>query len=95
MRDAGRLDRTHLLELHLRTQAVEEPCPAAKDERDDVQLHVVDEPGCQVLVDDAGAAAYQDVPPGRCRARLLHSADSIPPVTNVNVVSESVSGSRA
>src|ERR671931_1696498 len=61
MRDAGRLDRTDLLELEVRAEAVEKPCAAAEDERDDVQLELVDEPSREVLVDDAGAAADEHV----------------------------------
>src|SRR4029453_11971497 len=41
----------------------EEPCPAAEDQRDDVQLELVDEPSRQVLVDDVGAAADEHVLP--------------------------------
>ena len=41
--------------------AVEEARAAAKQHRDDVQLQLVDESGRQVLVDDVGAAADEDV----------------------------------
>src|SRR5919109_1955007 len=63
MRDAGRFDCTDLLELEVGAEAVKEPCAAAEDERDDVQLELVDVPSRQVLVDDAGAAADEYILP--------------------------------
>ena len=61
MRDPRRLDHAELLELQIRTHSVEEARAAAQEDRRDVQLQLVDQPGCQVLVDDVGAAADEDV----------------------------------
>ena len=94
MRHSVRLDRPNLLELQFGADVVEEPSAATKHQRDDVQLDLVDEPRREVLVDEAGAAADQDVLSGRGATRLIE-ADSIPSLTNVNVVSERVSGSRS
>jgi len=58
-----------------------------------MEFDLVDEPRHQVLIDDAGAAADDDVL-SPAAARAFSSADGIPSVTKVNVVSESVSGSR-
>src|SRR5829696_380907 len=57
VRYPGCLDRAELFKLQVRSDSVEETLAAAQDERRDVDLDFVDEPGRQVLVDDAGAAA--------------------------------------
>ena len=80
VRHPGRVDDAHALQPQGRPDSLEQARPSAEDERHDVQLQFVDEAGAQVLVD---------------RVRTCASADSIPSVTNVNVVSERVSGSRA
>ena len=61
VRDPGRLDRAELLELELRADAGEEARASAQEDRRDVQLQLVDQTGRQVLVDDVGAAADEDV----------------------------------
>jgi hypothetical protein len=60
-----------LLELEVGAEAVEEARAAAQYQRDDVQFEVLDEPGRQVLVDDTGAAADDDVLSGRGRPGLV------------------------
>jgi hypothetical protein len=82
-----------LLEFDAAADALEEACLATEKERDDVQLELVDQPRRQVLIDHVGAAAADDVLPGRRLARLVEGRVD-PAVTKVNVVSASVSGSR-
>ena len=94
MSDSGRLDRPHLLQPELGGQAVEEARAAAQHEWDDVQLELVDEARCQVLIDDIGPAADEDVLSGGS-GRAWSRAASMPSVTNVYVVSASVSGCRS
>src|SRR6188508_3287344 len=78
VRDTGRLDRPDLLELDVRADAVEESRPAAQENRDDVDLELVHEPGGQVLVDDVRAAADEDVLVAGCLPRLVEcGVDSI------------------
>ena len=85
VRDAGRLDRS-TCSSSSRADTFEEPRAVPEDQRDDVELELVDEARCQVLIDGAGAAADEDVLSRRsCRA--WSRADSIPSVTKVNVVS--------
>jgi hypothetical protein len=52
--DAGRLDRTHLLDLEV-ADVLEQPVTVPEQDRDDVQPELIDQPGGQVLLDDAGA----------------------------------------
>src|SRR3954470_5992678 len=60
--DAGRLDGPDLLELHLRVpEVVEEASTVAEHHRDDVELKLVQQSRCQVLVGDLGAAPEHDV----------------------------------
>src|SRR5437867_12406399 len=62
MGDAGRLDGPNLLELQLRvTQVVEEAGAAAEKKRHDGDLHLVHQPGGEVLLRDACAASERDV----------------------------------
>jgi hypothetical protein len=72
---------------------VTEDGASREQDRDDVELDLVDEPRGQVLIDHLGATA----PPTSLlqAARLAcSSVDSNPSVTKVNVVSDRVSGSR-
>ena len=94
MRDPGRLERAKLLELQVRPDTVEQTRTSAKEDRRDVQLQLVDQAGRQVLVDDVGAAADEDVLVAGGLARSLEGG-SIPSVTKVKVVSERTSGSRS
>ncbi len=50
-----------LFEPETGTDTLEEARTAAQDDRHDVELQLVDETGGQVLVDDVGAAADEDV----------------------------------
>src|SRR5215211_2070662 len=61
VRDPRRLDRPEFLELQIRSHSVEEARASAQEDRRDVQLQLVDQTGRQVLVDDVGAAADEDV----------------------------------
>ena len=61
MRHAGSLDHPEQFELHVRADAGEEARAATEEDRDDVELHLVHQPGGQVLVDDVGASADEDV----------------------------------
>src|SRR5829696_5640611 len=61
VRDPRRLDCAELLELQIRSYSVEEARASAQEDRRDVQLQLVDQTGRQVLVDDVGAAADEDV----------------------------------
>src|SRR6266536_5169119 len=62
VRDAGGLDGTDLLKLHLRAaEVVEEASTVAEQYWYDVQLKLVQESRCQVLVSDLGAAPKHDV----------------------------------
>ena len=54
MRNPGRLDRAELLELQIRADSGEEALATAENDRDDVQLQLVDQSSGQILVDDAG-----------------------------------------
>jgi hypothetical protein len=59
--DAGRLDRTHLLDLEV-ADVLEQPLTVPEQDRDEVQLELIDQSGGKVLLDDAGAPAEQHVP---------------------------------
>src|SRR5687767_6384972 len=61
VRDSRCLDHAEQLEFHFGSHALEEPRATAKDDWDDVQLQDVDEAGSQVLVDDIGPTADEDV----------------------------------
>ena len=55
MRDAGRLDGPNLLELHRRVaEVVEEAGTAAEQYWNDVELELVQQSRCQVLVERPG-----------------------------------------
>jgi hypothetical protein len=57
VRDAGRLDGSDLLKLHLRVpEVVEEASTVAEHDWNDVELKVVQQSRCQVLLSDVGAA---------------------------------------
>src|SRR5215211_5712490 len=94
VRDPRRLDRPEFLELQIRSYSVEEARASAQEDRRDVQLQLVDQTGRQVLVDDVGAAADEDVLLAGGLPRLLQGRlDSIG--DKVKVVSERISGSRS
>src|SRR3977135_2158241 len=60
--DAGRLDGPDLLELHLRVpEVVEEATAVAEQHGNDVELELVQQSCCQVLLSDLGAAPKHDV----------------------------------
>src|SRR6266496_429644 len=62
VRDAGGLDGTDLLKLHLRgPEVVEEASTVAEQYWNDVQLKLVQQSRCQVLLSDLGAAPKHDV----------------------------------
>ena len=82
-----------LLELEAGAD-LEETRAVAEHQRDDVQFERVDESRRQVLVDDVRASADEDVL-SAAASRACSRADSMPCVTKVNVVSESVNGSRS
>src|SRR5438874_2126269 len=54
VRDAGRLDRPHLLEPRV-ADVLEEPLAVTEQDRNDVELELVDHPGGEVLPHDVGA----------------------------------------
>ena len=54
---AGGLDHAEQFECHLVADAVEEPRAAAQQDRDDVELYIVNESSGKLLVDDVGASA--------------------------------------
>ena len=62
VRDAGGLDGTDLLKLHLRVpEVVEEASTIAEQLWSNVELKLVQQSRCQVLVSDLGAAPKHDV----------------------------------
>jgi hypothetical protein len=62
MGDAGRLDGPDLLESHIRVpEVVEEAGTATEQHRNDVQLELVQQSRCQVLLSDVAAAPQHDV----------------------------------
>ena len=94
MRDPRRLNGAERLELQVRADPVEEARPTTQENRDDVQLELVQEPGRQVLVDDV-APPPMKTSLSPAAALAWSRADSTPSVTKVKVVSERVSGSRS
>ena len=93
MGDAGRLDRAHLLDLKV-ADVLEQPLAATEQDRDEVQLELVDQPGGKVLLDDAGTPpSSTSRPSAACLA--CSRADSMPSVTKKKVVPPAIySGSR-
>src|ERR671931_379881 len=62
VRDAGRLDGPDLLELHLRVpEVVEEASTVAEQHWNNVELKLVQQSRCQVLLSDVAAAPKHDV----------------------------------
>jgi hypothetical protein len=62
VRDAGRLDRPHLLQPDLGAPEVVEEASAAPEQHwNDVELELVQEPRRQVLLNNLGAAPEPDV----------------------------------
>jgi hypothetical protein len=62
VRDAGRLDGPDLLKLHLRVpEVVEEASTVAEQHWNNVELKLVQQPRCQVLLSDVATAPKQDV----------------------------------
>jgi hypothetical protein len=93
--DARGLDRADLFEAGTRGRLAEEPRAGAEQDRDDVDPHLIDEAGSDVLLDRLRAAADRDVlfP---AAAVACSRADSIPSLTKWKVVPPSISsGSRA
>jgi hypothetical protein len=70
-------------------EPVEEPLPTPKQQRHVRQMHLVDQPGTQILLDRGGAAAKPDVLPARRFVRRS-SADSMPSVTKWKTVPPSI-----
>jgi hypothetical protein len=68
--DAWRLDRAHLLDLEV-ADVLEQPLAVPEQDRDEVQLELVDQPGGQVLLDHAGASSEQHIPAARGLLGLL------------------------
>jgi hypothetical protein len=56
--NAGRLDRADLLDLEV-ADVLEQPLAVPEQDRDEVQLERVDQPGGQVLLDQVGASCEQ------------------------------------
>ena len=85
--------RDDAVELQLgRFELVEQANATAEENRNEVELELVEEPGAEVLLDDVGAARDVHVFPAALRA--CSSAASTPSVTKVKVVPCSSSGSR-
>ena len=57
---AGRLDRPHLLEFEI-AHVLEQPLAVTEQDRDDVELELIDQPGGEVLLYDVGVATDQDI----------------------------------
>ena len=57
---AGRLDRARLLDLEV-ADVLEQPLAVPEQDRDEVQLELVDQPGGQVLLDQVGASCEQRI----------------------------------
>ena len=76
--------------------AVEEPFAAAEQQRNDVNLHLVDQPRGKILLRGLLAPPASATSWPFAAFRACSSADSIRSVTNVNVVPPSSGrGSRA
>ena len=76
---AGRLDHARALKPDLRApEVVEQPGPVSKEDRDDVELHFVDQPCLEVLLSDVRATAQADVLiAGSFPGRLEGGSDSV------------------
>ncbi len=61
MRDAGRLEDADRLQRHVRPDALEETRAAAQQDRHEVQLQLVEQPGGEIFVDHVRAPADKDV----------------------------------
>ena len=72
VRDAGGPDHAGELELDRRAlEVVEQPLAGAEEDRDHVDMHLVDQPGLQVLLDDARPTAQRHVLVAGRRPSLL------------------------
>lgn len=91
---AGGVDHPRDVQLDLLgSEVLDRAAPAAEQHRRDVELHLVQEPGAQALLDDARAT---ETSLSRAAAFARSSAGSMPSVTKVNVVPPSFdSSSRA
>src|SRR5512133_3480967 len=69
MRDDGRFD--HAYELDLRVLVLEQANSASKQDWSDMDLELVEQPGVEILLRDAGAAGDRDVLVAGARACLL------------------------
>ena len=67
--DARRLDRAHLLDVEV-AHVFKQPFTSPEQNRDQVQP-LIDQPGGQVLLDDAGASCQQHIPVARGLLDLL------------------------
>jgi hypothetical protein len=64
--DAGRLDCACLLDVEV-ADVLQQPRAGTKQDRDQVQPELIDQPGGQVLLDDAGPPASRTSrPPAAC-----------------------------
>ena len=79
VRDAGSPDGTDLLTLHLRVpEVVEEASAVAEQHWSNVELELVQQSRCQVLVRDLGAAPKHDVfAPGGLPCLFERGLDSV------------------
>jgi hypothetical protein len=90
--DAGRLDRTHLLDLEV-ADVLEQPLAVPEQDRDEVQLELIDQSGGKVLLDDAAPPpSSTSRPSAACLA--CSRADSMPSVTKKKAVPPSISRAR-
>jgi hypothetical protein len=96
MRNGRSLDDPDDLQRGLRRAGIVEQAGAGTQEHGcEVDLQLVDQPGLEVLLHDAGATAHEDVLVFGGRPSLFERG-SIPSVTNVKVVPPSmVTVSRA
>ena len=93
MGDAGRFDRADLLQRQV-ADVIQQALSTTQQDRHDVQLHLVDEAGREVLPRDVRSTAelYVLAP---AASFAWSRADSIPSVTKLKVVSGGSSGSRS
>ena len=75
--DARRLDRADLLEVEV-ADILEEPRSGAEQDRDQVQLELINQPGGQVLLNGAGASSQQYIPAIRGLLGLLECGPRSP-----------------